>query len=69
MPGMLGDELAARLLERRPDTKVLFMSGYAGDLMNRYGVLEPGVTALPKPFTTAELLTAVRTMIDHRATR
>jgi two-component system cell cycle sensor histidine kinase/response regulator CckA len=63
MPGMLGDELAAHLLERRPDTKILFMSGYAGDLMNRYGVLEPGVTALPKPFT------AVRTMIDVQATR
>ena len=63
MPGMLGDELAERLLERRPDTKILFMSGYAGDLMNRYGVLEPGVTALPKPFTTAELLTAIRTSV------
>lgn len=69
MPGMLGDELAARLLERRPDTKVLFMSGYAGDLMNRYGVLEPGVTALPKPFTAAEILTAVRTVIVDRAAR
>jgi two-component system cell cycle sensor histidine kinase/response regulator CckA len=57
---MLGDELAAGLLERRPDTKILFMSGYAGDLMNRYGVLEPGVTVLPKPFTTAELLAAIR---------
>ncbi|MEV6638274.1 response regulator [Actinoplanes sp. NPDC051470] len=68
MPGMLGDELATHLLERRPDTKVLFMSGYAGDLMNRYGVLEPGITALPKPFTTEEILTAVRTMIGVRRT-
>jgi FixJ family two-component response regulator len=64
MPGMLGDELAAHLLERRPDTKVLFMSGYAGDLMNRYGVLQSGVTVLAKPFTEAELLTAIRSMID-----
>jgi FixJ family two-component response regulator len=64
MPGMLGDELAAQLLARRPDTRVLFMSGYAGDLMNRYGVLQPGVTVLPKPFTKNELLTAVRSMID-----
>jgi PAS domain S-box-containing protein len=63
MPGMLGDELAAHLLERRPDTKVLFMSGYAGDLMNRYGVLQPDVTVLPKPFTEDELLTAIRAMI------
>jgi PAS domain S-box-containing protein len=63
MPGMLGDELATHLLERRPTTKVLLMSGYAGDLMNRYGVLEPGVTVLPKPFTNDALLTAIRTAI------
>jgi PAS domain S-box-containing protein len=63
MPGMLGDELAEHLRERRPDVKTLFMSGYAGDLMNRYGVLEPGVAVLPKPFTTDELLTAVRATI------
>lgn len=67
MPGMLGDELAAGLLERRPETKILFMSGYAGDLMNRYGVLEPGVSVLPKPFTTAELLSAIRATIGVSA--
>lgn len=67
MPGMLGSELATCLLERRPATKVLFMSGYAGDLMNRYGVLESQVTVLPKPFTSDELLTAVRAAIDVTA--
>jgi PAS domain S-box-containing protein len=64
MPGMLGDELATHLHERRPAVKVLFMSGYAGDLMNRYGVLQAGVTVLPKPFTKAELLVGIRAIID-----
>jgi PAS domain S-box-containing protein len=64
MPGMLGDELATHLHERRPAVKVLFMSGYAGDLMNRYGVLQAGVTVLPKPFTKAEILTSIRAIID-----
>jgi PAS domain S-box-containing protein len=64
MPGMLGNELATRLLMRRPTTKVLFMSGYAGDLMNEQGILAPDVTVLPKPFTENELLTTVRAMID-----
>jgi PAS domain S-box-containing protein len=63
MPGMLGDELATRLHERRPATKTLFMSGYVGDLIHRYDVLAPGIIALPKPFTTDELLTAVRATI------
>jgi hypothetical protein len=40
------------------------MSGYAGDLMNRYGVLQSQVAVLPKPFTSDELLTAVRAAID-----
>jgi PAS domain S-box-containing protein len=68
MPGMLGNDLAASLLERRPGTRVLFMSGYAGDLMNRYGVLESRVTILPKPFTSDELLSAVRATVDLPAT-
>jgi hypothetical protein len=37
------------ILVRRPDTKIQYMPGYAGDPMNRYGVLEPDVTTLPKP--------------------
>jgi PAS domain S-box-containing protein len=60
MPDMLGNELASRLQQHRPDTPVLFMSGYAGDLMNAQGVLDEGVTALPKPFTETALLAAVR---------
>ena len=64
MPGMRGDELAALLLERQPGVKVMFMSGYAEGLMNRYGVLQTGVTVLPKPFTTAELLAGVRAAVD-----
>jgi two-component system, cell cycle sensor histidine kinase and response regulator CckA len=67
MPGMLGDELAEHLHEKRPDTGILFMSGYAGDLMNQYGVLKPGVTVLPKPFTAAALLAAVRTTLSAAA--
>ncbi len=67
MPGMLGDELAEHLHEKRPHTRILFISGYAGNLMNQYGVLKPGVTVLPKPFTTAALLTAVRTILSTAA--
>ncbi|HEX8632274.1 MAG TPA: response regulator, partial [Catenuloplanes sp.] len=60
MPGMLGDELAAGLLRRRPDTTVLFMSGHVGDLIDRYGLLDPALTVLSKPFTKAQVLLAIR---------
>ncbi|MCW2504789.1 MAG: putative multi-sensor signal transduction histidine kinase [Actinomycetia bacterium] len=64
MPGMRGDELARLLGGRRPGTRTLFMSGYAGDLMNPDGILEAGLTVLPKPFTENELLATVRSAID-----
>jgi PAS domain S-box-containing protein len=64
MPGMLGSELASRLLVERPGTRVLFMSGYAGDLMSDQGALEAGTSVLAKPFSQHELLAAVRSMID-----
>jgi two-component system, cell cycle sensor histidine kinase and response regulator CckA len=63
MPGMRGDELATHLRERRPSVKVLFMSGYAGGLMNRFGVLQTEITVLPKPFTGDELRAGIRAAI------
>lgn len=59
MPGMLGRVLAERLLRLRPDTRVLFMSGYAQPVLTSNGILDPGVHLLEKPFTGADLLNAV----------
>ena len=47
MPGMSGRELAERLAQARPGTRVLFMSGYAADTMDRHGVTEGGIAARP----------------------
>ena len=51
MPGMSGSELATALSLKRPETRILYMSGYADDSILRHGVLEPGVALLAKPFT------------------
>jgi two-component system cell cycle sensor histidine kinase/response regulator CckA len=64
MPGMLGKELAERLVDVRPDTRVLYMSGYAQPVLASQGTLDPGVALLEKPFTAAALLTAVRRRLD-----
>jgi PAS domain S-box-containing protein len=60
LPGLGGGELARRLAEARPATAVLFMSGYADDLVVRQGVLRAEEAFLPKPFTADELLEKVR---------
>jgi PAS domain S-box-containing protein len=64
MPGMLGKEVAERLVRERPDTRVLYMSGYAHPVLASQGTLDPGVVLLEKPFTAADLLRAVRHRLD-----
>jgi FixJ family two-component response regulator len=64
MPGMLGKELAERMVHTRPETRVLYMSGYAQPVLASQGTLDPGVALLEKPFTAVDLLTAVRRRLD-----
>jgi PAS domain S-box-containing protein len=63
MPRMNGAELADALRATRPETPILYMSGYAAPLMTQQGLLEPGVTVLGKPFTRSQLLDALSTTL------
>ena len=64
MPGMGGRELSARLTEQRPETRVLFMSGYTDDQTLRRGLFDPDVAFLAKPFSSQDLSAAVRAVLD-----
>ena len=64
MPGMSGIELARQLALGRPEMRVLFISGYTDDLVERQGVLQPGRAFLQKPFTPDTLLRKVRELLD-----
>ena len=64
MPQMSGPELARRLSEQRPETKILCMSGYTDDAVMRHGVIEGGVAFVQKPFTPASLGAKVREVLD-----
>jgi hypothetical protein len=50
----------------RPDTRVLFMSGYAQPVLTTHGTLSADVHLLEKPFTSAELMQAMQTQLRHR---
>ncbi len=66
MPGMSGRELAALADSRFPGVNVLFMSGYTSDDVARRGLLESGQAFLQKPWSSQQLLTAVRATLDRR---
>ena len=67
MPEMNGLRLAEVLASERPDTRIVFMSGYTRDEVDRKGLMEPGVTLIHKPFTVIELAAMIRTTLDRKA--
>ncbi len=65
MPGMSGVELAAQLVQRHPETRVLFTSGYTDDAIVHHGVLGEGVSFIGKPYTPSALARKVREVLDE----
>lgn len=63
MPGMNGHYLARLLRGRRPDLKVIFMTGYGGDVLYRDGALESDLEVLEKPFSLDELSNRVEAVL------
>lgn len=55
LPGMTGLELAASLMSRVPQLKVVLMSGYGPELATMNGRFQAGAHFLQKPFSLAEL--------------
>jgi two-component system, cell cycle sensor histidine kinase and response regulator CckA len=63
MPGISGRELAKRVTEARPETKVLYLSGYTEEAIAHEGALDPGTAFLQKPFTLQVLSRKVREVL------
>lgn len=71
MPSMNGRELAERLALIHPETKVLFTSGYAEDVIVHHGVLEKNIHFISKPYSLRSLSAKIRSTLDrgrHRET-
>jgi PAS domain S-box-containing protein len=64
MPGMSGQQLASRLLERVPGLKVLYISGYSEDDVVGENGSNDGYHFLKKPFTTDALAKKVREVLE-----
>ena len=64
MPRWSGGTLGTVLSARRPDMKVLLMSGFPGDPAVRRAMASRAVNFLPKPFTLDDLTKKVREVLD-----
>jgi CheY-like chemotaxis protein len=65
MPGLGGREVARRVLELKPEARVLYVSGHTRDAIGKEGVRDDGIEFLPKPFTATTLLDRVRSLLDR----
>jgi len=61
--GMSGPDVARVARTRRPEVKLAYMSGYAGDAGGRTAI-DPDVTFIAKPFTRTGFARAIRTALD-----
>jgi CheY-like chemotaxis protein len=65
MPGMSGREVASYLTAKRPDMRVIFMSGYTNDVIAHHGVLDSGISFIEKPFSQETLMRKLREVLDR----
>jgi hypothetical protein len=64
MPHMLGKEVSEHIRAIKPNIEVLFMSGYARQVLNYQGMLDPNVALVEKPFSEAELMSAAARVLN-----
>jgi CheY-like chemotaxis protein len=63
MPGIGGLLLAERMVSSRPAMRVLFITGYAPEAVDRHGELAAAGALLEKPFTADQLARKVREVL------
>jgi CheY-like chemotaxis protein len=64
LPGMNGREVAERARQMEPALKVLFMTGYARDVIVHQGRLDPGIELIEKPFHCEMLAARLSELLD-----
>ncbi len=64
MPNLGGYEVLKKVLEKSPGTPALFCSGYSENSIHNKFVLKEGIRLIEKPYTSRQLLEAVRKTLD-----
>jgi len=64
MPHMNGRELSEELLKKRPDIKVLYMSGHTAGVISQTALLDEDVAFIEKPFTHDGLARKIRQLLE-----
>lgn len=66
MPGLSGPETAARLRVARPETRVLYMSGFTTEVVQTRG-LRDGDPLIVKPFGAEKVAQKIKEVLEYRS--
>jgi two-component system cell cycle sensor histidine kinase/response regulator CckA len=69
MPNLSGGQMAMELSAARPNTRLLFVSGYAGKTVLDHKVFDLETNFLQKPYSLKQLSGKVRAALNHEAAR
>jgi two-component system, cell cycle sensor histidine kinase and response regulator CckA len=69
MPNMSGGQLAKQLSRDRPETELLFVSGYAGKTVLDHNVVDLATNFLQKPYTLKQLSSKIREALGSNGVR
>lgn len=65
LPKANGREIMEKIVQLKPDIRVLFTSGYAADGIHTNFILRENLVLLPKPYNSEQLLNKVREVLDR----
>lgn len=66
MPKKNGVELLMEIKQRKPGIKVIFISGYSADFIQKMGIIGDGVDYIVKPFEKNQILMKIREVLDYK---
>jgi len=66
LPGIGGKEMSDALQEKRPDMKILFVSGYPEDIISSFGVVPSDMNFMTKPIIPESLALKIREVLDKK---
>jgi PAS domain S-box-containing protein len=66
MPRMSGRDLAMQAVRIHPELRVLFISGYSGEILSGYQTVIPHSAFLPKPVRADILVSQVKSLINNK---
>lgn len=67
MPTMGGSDMAKKIQIKRPEIKVIYMSGYTDNSIANYGILNKDLEFLQKPFVSKDLGRKIKKVLTQKA--